>query len=404
MTFIHAPEDTAGERGLPKTRATGTVPGVSSDRRVPVLTDGVVTLRAHHAGDVAGVYEQCQDDESRRWTTIPVPYTWQDARAFVTRIVPTGWREGRWAFAVEAPDDDGIRRFCGTIELDDHGERRAEVAYGSHPWARGRGVMTRALHLLLDWGFSERRLETVVWWAHEGNWASRKLAWRLGFSCDGTIRHWLPQRGRLIDGWTGVLLSTDERRPRHPWLDVPTIHGDTVVLRRHRPEDTSRIQEACSDERTAYWLGQMPSPYTRADAERFLLGRGELAATGRGLGWAVADPATGQLLGNISVFDLKPGREAEVGYWTHPDARGRGVMSEACRLAVRHAFIDEEDGGLGLQRLIAYAAEENVASRHVIETNGFTRVGRERRGTRLRDGRLVDTACYDLLVGDISLG
>jgi RimJ/RimL family protein N-acetyltransferase len=176
------------------------------------------------------------------------------------------------------------------------------------------------------------------------------------------------------------------------------------VLRRHLPEDTSRIQEACSDERTAYWLGQMPSPYTRADAERFLLGRGELAATGRGLGWAVADPATGLLLGNISVFDLKPGREAEVGYWTHPDARGRGVMSEACRLAVRHAFIDEEDGGLGLQRLIAYAAEENVASRHVIETNGFTRVGRERRGTRLRDGRLVDTACYDLLVGDISLG
>jgi RimJ/RimL family protein N-acetyltransferase len=79
-------------------------------------------------------------------------------------------------------------------------------------------------------------------------------------------------------------------------------------------------------------------------------------------------------------------------------------MSEACRLAVRHAFIDEDNGGLGLQRLIAYAAEENVASRHVIETNGFTRVGRERRGTRLRDGRLVDTACYDLLVGDISLG
>jgi hypothetical protein len=27
-------------------------------------------------------------------------------------------------------------------------------------------------------------------------------------------------------------------------------------------------------------------------------------------------------------------------------------------------------------------------------------VGRERRGTRLRDGSLVDTACYDLLLED----
>jgi len=278
------------------------------------------------------------------------------------------------------------------------------VAFGSHPWVRGRGVMTRALRLLLDWGFEQRGLETVIWWAHEGNWASRKLAWRLGFSCDGTIRHWLPQRGRLLDAWTGVLLATDERRPRHPWLDVPTIHGDKVVLRRHRHEDVSRIEEACGDARTAYWLGQMPSPYTRADAERFLLGRGELAATGRGIGWAVADPVTDRLVGNISVFDLKPRREAEVGYWTHPDARGRGVMSQACRLAIRHAFIDEEDGGLGLQRLIAFAAEENGASRHVIETNGFTRIGTERRGTRLRDGRLVDTACYDLLVGEVPLG
>src|SRR5690348_2532333 len=119
--------------------ATGTVPLVSSDRRVPLLTDGEVTLRAHHVGDVAGVYEQCQDPVSQQWTTIPLPYSWEDAQRFVTQIVPAGWREGRWAFAVEAPDDDGTRRFCGTVELRDEGERRAEVAYGAHPWARGRG-------------------------------------------------------------------------------------------------------------------------------------------------------------------------------------------------------------------------------------------------------------------------
>ena len=404
MTFIHAPEDTAGVIGLPKTRRDGTVPRVSTHRRVPLLTDGEVCLRAHHVGDVAGVYEQCQDPLSQEWTTIPSPYSWEDAQRFVTQIMPQAWREGQWAFAVEAPDDKGVRRFCGTVELRDQGERRAEIAYGSHPWARGRGVMTRALRLLLDWGFTERGLETVIWWANKGNWGSRKVAWRLGFSFDGTVRQWLPQRGTLRDGWVGVLLSTDERQPRHVWLDVPAIRGDRVVLRRHWEGDLPRIVEACSDERTAYWLGQMPWPYTAANAEEFLLRCGEWAATGRGLTWAVADPDSDVLLANISLFDLKPGREAEIGYWTHPDARGRGVMTAACRLAVRHAFIAEEVGGLGLQRLLVYAAEKNTASRHVIEANGFTRTGRERSSTKLRDGRLVDTACYDLLAGEVSLG
>ena len=55
----------------------------------------------------------------------------------------------------------------------------------SHPWARGRGVMERALRLLLEWGFAERDLQTVIWLARRGNWASRRLAWRLGFSFDG---------------------------------------------------------------------------------------------------------------------------------------------------------------------------------------------------------------------------
>ena len=57
--------------------------------------------------------------------------------------------------------------------------------------------MERALRLLLEWGFAEQGLQTVVWWANEGNWASRRLAWRLGFTFEGTLRRWLPQRGEL---------------------------------------------------------------------------------------------------------------------------------------------------------------------------------------------------------------
>jgi RimJ/RimL family protein N-acetyltransferase len=376
---------------------------VSFPDDVPTLTDGVVTLRAHRPSDAAAVLEQCLDPVSVAWTTVPVPYTHEDAERFLGDRVPAGWDDGStWAFAVEAADDDGTPRFCGTVELRDEGAGRAEIAYGAHPWARGRGVVHRALELLLRWGFEVRGLQTVIWWANVGNWPSRRVAWRLGFGCDGTLGRWLPQRGDLLDAWVGVLHADDERSPRHPWLDVPRLEGRNVCLRPFEDRDAERVVEACSEERTQYWLGTMPSPYTMDDARAYLLTRREKPAEGTSVGWAVADPATDLLVGSISLFDIKPGREAEIGYWTHPEARGRGLMTEACRLAVRHGFTPADDGGLGLARLLVYAAAGNAASRHVIESNGFTEIGRERRSTLLRDGSLVDTSCYDQLVEEWS--
>lgn len=365
---------------------------------VPTLTDGSVSLRAHTSDDARGSWEQCQDPVSQRWTTVPVPYSMSDARDFVEGIVPRGWREDRdYAFAVHAADGDGVDRYAGTISLRPQGSRRAEIAYGSHPWCRGSGVMERALRLLLEWGFAELDLAMVIWWANKGNWASRKLAWRLGFAIEGDVRSWLPQRGELRDAWVGTLLRDDPREPRTTWYDVPTILGHAVTLRAFRDSDSERIREAAAEERMQHWFADLPTPYTAEDARAFLEQRREQLATGSGLSWAVADPATDLLLGNVSLFAVRPGRDAEVGFWAHPEARGRGLTTEAVRLAVRHAFVPEDDGGLGLRRLRATVAEGNLASVHVIETTGFTPVGRERQGARLGDGTPVDLLVHDLL-------
>ncbi len=370
---------------------------------VPLLTDGVVTLRAHTEDDIQPLLEQALDPETVAWTTVPVPSSEETSRAYATRVIPSGWEAGSsWAFAVEAADEAGVPRYCGTVELRDAGDRRAEIAYGAHPWARGRSVLERACRLLLEWGFRERRLESVIWWAHQGNWASRKLAWRLGFAVDGAVRRWLPQRGELRDAWVGVLLASDPREPRSEWYDVPRITSDTVVLRDLRVEDAGRIQQACSDERLQYWLSEVPSPYTLEDAHAFIESCVERRATGSALSWAVADVHSDDLVGTIGLFDLKPGHQAEIGYWTHPEARGRGVMSEACALVTRHAFLPAEDGGMGLLRLSVFAAEPNAASRRVIEACGFVQTSRDRDASRRRDGTLHDHIGYDLLVEEWS--
>ena len=363
---------------------------------VPRLTDGVVTLRAHHRGDVPATFEQGTDPTSQRWTTVPVPYTLAHAESFVTELVPSGWARGQWAFAVEVLDD-GTPRFCGTVELRYDGDGRAEIAYGAHPWARGRGIVLRALTLLLDWGFEVQGLQTVVWWANVGNWASRRTAWRLGFAHEGTVRGYLPQRGRLLDGWVGSLQRSDPRTPRHDWLTVPVITGRHVRLRPFAERDVPRIVEACSDERTSHWVSQVPRPYTATEARAWLEDQRGHLATGSAVTWAVADLRTDLCLGAVDAFGIVPRREAEVGFWVHPDARGHGVAREACGLALDHCFAAYDGGGLGLTRVRIRSAEGNHASRHVIAACGCTLVGRERRALRLGDGTLVDVLCYDVL-------
>lgn len=366
--------------------------------RPPYLVDAdrspVVALRLHGAGDVDRVLEQCQDPASVAQTAVPVPYTRADAEHFCTEVVPGGWEDGsEWGFAV---DVDG--RFGGTVSLRPERPGRAEIAYGAHPDVRGTGAMERALRLLLEWGFAEQGLETVVWYANRGNFASRRLAWRVGFRVEGTLRGYLRQREATYDAWAGTLLAGDPREPVTPWLEAPRVESPRLPLRLRafRESDVPRIVEACTDPETSGWLSGVVDDYDEAAAHDDLLRAGEGAASGSALAVCAADATDDRLVGRISLFDLQrvPG-SGELGYWVHPAERGRGVATEMVRLMTRHALLPAEDGGLGLHRVLAHAATGNTASRGVLERAGLREVGVETGGTRTKAG-LADAVLYEL--------
>ena len=161
--------------------------------------------------------------------------------------------------------------------------------------------------------------------------------------------------------------------------------------------------QACSDERTQLWLASgLPSPYTLEDARSYIAVRHTEASEGKSLSWCVADPESDVCVGSVAIMHLRHalGTAGEIGYWTHPDARGHGIMSEAVRLAVRHAFIPREDGGLGRHRLQLVAAEGNAASQHIARVNGFVEVGRDRKAEPLGDGTFADLVRFDVLVDE----
>ena len=65
------------------------------------------------------------------------------------------------------------------------------------------------------------------------------------------------------------------------------------------------------------------------------------------------------------------------------------------------AFGSSFSGGLGLHRVYATVAVDNTASRRVLEANGFTLIGIERRSVLVRDG-MHDGAAYELLAEDLT--
>ncbi|HON74821.1 MAG TPA: GNAT family N-acetyltransferase [Dermatophilaceae bacterium] len=181
------------------------------------------------------------------------------------------------------------------------------------------------------------------------------------------------------------------------------IEGRRVRLRGWRLGDSARVVEGCCDPVTAQWLGALPRPYGPNDALEFL--SSALATTARGttVHWALADPGADEVIGAVTLMhlDLVDG-SAELGYWTHPDARARGVMKEAAWWAVRHALLDPEEGGLGLRLVRLRAAATNVASCRVAERVGFRRTGVEPAAHRLGDGSFVDQLRYQVRAEELA--
>lgn len=352
---------------------------------VPVLSDGVVTLRAHVPADIDAMLEMAQDPDMICWTAIPTPHTREMSEHFAMVHIPSGWNAGTasgWAIEVDG-------RYAGNIDL--RSRPIADIGFALHPWARGRGVMTSAVRLAVDWGFAEGGVEIVHWRAHVGNEASLRVAHAAGFTLHGTSPGILHERGQVLDAWTGSIRFGDAPLPRTTWVGQSVLESERLRLRPFTTADAPRSIEACTDPDSRHWLAGLPSPYTQAVAEQYFADCTWLAATGTKATWCVADRQTDALLGNIAVMDLRDST-GEIGYWMHPGARGQGLMTEAVGLVVEHAW-----SAMGRDRLNIYAAAGNAASNAIAVANGFAPYGTQHRAERLGDGTYDDLNGYELL-------
>ena len=210
---------------------------VAADGDLPALVLSVPT-----GDDLNRITEICQDADIQEWTFVPRNYQRSDAQFFVEQVVAKGWSEGReLTWAIREADAGAPPDLVGMLGITLSGPENArtgEVGYWLAAAARGRGTMTRAVAALIDMAFDPKGplgLSALRWRCeiHETshgpvpNWASWKVAWSLGFQREGQVRRFLPNDGRLHDGWIATLLPGDPREPRAPW-DGP-VEADGVL-------------------------------------------------------------------------------------------------------------------------------------------------------------------------------
>jgi RimJ/RimL family protein N-acetyltransferase len=178
----------------------------------PVLTATTargepITLRCAQSADVDAILAACTDEETRRWTLIPLDFDLGRAESFVANAGGL-WERGegvRWVVA------DSADACVGLFDLHFHPQDpgAAEVFFIAAPAARGGGYMSAALRAVAVWAITEREVARVEWQALVGNEGSLRVAERAGFQFEGVLRLRCDQRGTRHHSWVSSMTRDD---------------------------------------------------------------------------------------------------------------------------------------------------------------------------------------------------
>jgi RimJ/RimL family protein N-acetyltransferase len=151
----------------------------------PVALDGFV-LRLPAEDDVDALVRFGDDPDTAEtlWVPIPSPCSRAEAKERLHEFIDS-W-SGRSTFGptlvvADAASDE----FVGIVFLRPREDMTIEIAYGTAPRHRCRGIATRALRRVCQWCFDEPSVARVELLIAQGNDASCRVAEKAGFEFRG---------------------------------------------------------------------------------------------------------------------------------------------------------------------------------------------------------------------------
>ena len=151
-------------------------------------------LRPFRKGDEKSLVKNINDKEiAHNTTTIPYPYTMNDARWWINRTLKKESTSLRFAIDI---DGDVV----GCVGLEHLVSRhKAEIGYwlGREYW--GRGIMTDAVKKLTAYGFKKLKLKRIYAKFFPFNKASARVLEKAGYKYEGLLRKDTLKKGKPTD-------------------------------------------------------------------------------------------------------------------------------------------------------------------------------------------------------------
>ena len=164
---------------------------------------------------MSSIVAACQDPAISRWSpAIPYPYSESDALGWLEQQEPARLAGESLDLAVVHATSDEVLGAMGLGSVN-IAQGTASIGYWLAPEARGHGYITRAVRLLVRWGFDRLGLARIELTTDPENIASQRVAERCGFRQEGRLRsHMLVRHsGQRRDSIVYGLLQADLTQP-----------------------------------------------------------------------------------------------------------------------------------------------------------------------------------------------
>jgi ribosomal-protein-alanine N-acetyltransferase len=182
-------------------------------------------------------------------------------------------------------------------------------------------------------------------------------------------------------------------------VEEPIIKPDDIFLNTERliirplsESDAPDIYKNVKEYDIAKWAINIPHPYPKDGAIKFIKQTKELMKKGLSYELAIQIESTKEVLGVISLMKVdRRHKNAELGYWVGKKFWNRGIATEAVSRVMEFGF-----QMLNLERIYAKCFHNNEASRKVMEKVGMKLEGKFRHEV-FKENKFIDTLYYGIL-------
>jgi RimJ/RimL family protein N-acetyltransferase len=148
------------------------------------------------------------------------------------------------------------------------------------------------------------------------------------------------------------------------------IETERLILRPPAPADADDLARWLVEDDIARWTANIPHPYSRADAEKWIADARHAMRDVRALAFVIERRDEPGAIGAVGVALDGPGKEGDIGWWVAIPHQGQGYASEAASRVIELCF------AMDVVRLTAGALPDNFPSLAIARKLGMRPAGK----------------------------